>query len=644
MKEIRGDAKSIRGLLANTRYGIDYYQREYRWRREQVGQLWKDLERTFDRSYGQQGGALDARQAPPGDRYFLGSIIISETGGARFIVDGQQRLTTVTLILIALHHRLSEGGRRSALAQLIYSHQAGRGEEAFNLFVEDRLDCMEALFRGGDLDVEWRSESAANMVEQYRSLEEDVESLTVPPQSDDAAAAAGSDPERLPRFADWLMDSVYFVEVTTAVDADAYAIFETMNDRGLPLPPVDLLKSYLLSHIDRQDRDAANETWKDQVAKLHEIDPHASAWAIKSWLWGQYARSEPEDSEESDWDLIESAFHHWLRDNRDRLGLHAAVDFRRFIERDFTFYGHWYKRIREASEAWTTGLESVYRNELSGLRDREELYLAPLVPDEDVETSLRKIRTVAAFVEFLVARRVWHGWNYNYGTMYGRTERLIVEIRRRPAAALVDSFAQFEGLGWDFTDYDFARPGLGDFTEHWPGARADGGRHRGTHRFLARVTEFIEVESGMPSRFKEYVRMGRDGYDVEHIWANHWTRHKGEIPQRDDFSRCRNNIAGLVLLPHSVNIKLSDAPYRKKRQAYAKKGQNLLARSLAIEPAEEPGFQRFVKGSFLGMRPKLPFEPHSEFKLADLQARGKLYGQLAKLIWSLDNIRKVASS
>ena len=89
---------------------------------------------------------------------------------------------------------------------------------------------------------------------------------------------------------------------------------------------------------------------------------------------------------------------------------------------------------------------------------------------------------------------------------------------------------------------------------------------------------------------------------------------------------------------------MSDAPYRKKRHAYAKKGQNLLARSLAIEPADEPGFHRFVQGSFLGMRPKLPFEPHPEFKLADLQARGKLYGKLAKLIWSLDKVRKVASS
>ena len=64
-------------------------------------------------------------------------------------------------------------------------------------------------------------------------------------------------------FADWLIENVYFVEVTASADTDAYAIFETMNDRGLSLTPVDMLKSYLLSQIDdRRVRGAVNETWK----------------------------------------------------------------------------------------------------------------------------------------------------------------------------------------------------------------------------------------------------------------------------------------------------------------------------------------------------------------------------------------------
>ena len=53
-------------------------------------------------------------------------------------------------------------------------------------------------------------------------------------------------PNGWPCSPDWLIENVYFVEVTASADTDAYAIFETMNDRGLSLTPVDMLKSYLL--------------------------------------------------------------------------------------------------------------------------------------------------------------------------------------------------------------------------------------------------------------------------------------------------------------------------------------------------------------------------------------------------------------
>ncbi len=392
-----------------------------------------------------------------------------------------------------------------------------------------------------------------------------------------------------------------------------------------------------------------NKTWKLTVAELRKLDDHAPAGAIKCWLRSQYMeRSGATEAGESDRDRIDSEFHHWVRGNRNRLGLAGASDVRRFIERDFTFYARWYKEIRTASESWTPGLESVFRNERSALRDRDDLYLAPLAPDEDRKTSLRKVRTVAAFIEFLVARRVWHGWNHNYPTMYGRIERLIEDVRRRASAAMVDCFEPFQGLGWDFVCGTPPADGkCFDFDKYWPYAGAASGKRRGAHRFLARLTEYIEVESGLPSRFREYVRTGSDGYDVEHLWAqNQWRQYRKDIPQRKDFDWYRDNIAGLVLLPHVVNVRLGDKAYVKKREAYGKhshldpqrRPENLLARSLAIEPAEEPGFHRFVR------RSGLPFRPHAEFRPADLQARGKLYGQLAKRIWSIDNIRKVATS
>ena len=78
MREIRGDAKNVRSLLANTKYGIDYYQREYRWQYTQVDQL---LERP--RAPSSKGTSADSTAGSHDvsryERYFLGAIIVSET-------------------------------------------------------------------------------------------------------------------------------------------------------------------------------------------------------------------------------------------------------------------------------------------------------------------------------------------------------------------------------------------------------------------------------------------------------------------------------------------------------------------------------------------------------------------------------------
>jgi len=99
MKEIRGDAKNVRSLLANTKYGIDYYQREYLWRHQQVDQLWGDLDLVFARSRRRHSGSRDVARY---ERYFLGSITVSESDGARFIVDGQLCLGTMRRSVKAL--------------------------------------------------------------------------------------------------------------------------------------------------------------------------------------------------------------------------------------------------------------------------------------------------------------------------------------------------------------------------------------------------------------------------------------------------------------------------------------------------------------------------------------------------------------
>ena len=105
MKEIRGNARTIVELLGNEKFSIDYYQREYRWEKKQLDELIKDLVDKFDEKHDDNNQRSDVEEYP---HYFLGSIIISEKNGKKFIIDGQQRLTTLTLLLIFLYQNIND--------------------------------------------------------------------------------------------------------------------------------------------------------------------------------------------------------------------------------------------------------------------------------------------------------------------------------------------------------------------------------------------------------------------------------------------------------------------------------------------------------------------------------------------------------
>ena len=266
MREIRGNAKSIRSLLSGARFAIDYYQREYRWETKQVTELIEDLVGKFLGSY---DPSHPRRAIEHYGHYFLGSIIISDKDGQKFIIDGQQRITSVTLLLTFLYRQLEDIEQKAQLADLIFSQRFG--ERSFNLEVSERTACMNALFTGESFDEEGQSESVINILARFQDIRDQF------PES-----MAG---KALPYFADWLIENVHFVEITAYSDADAYTIFETMNDRGLSLAPAEMLKGYLLANIsDPKLRNDASQIWRDRVAALKKMGKEEDAAAIKAWL------------------------------------------------------------------------------------------------------------------------------------------------------------------------------------------------------------------------------------------------------------------------------------------------------------------------------------------------------------------------
>jgi len=122
MRPIDGKAKSVRQLLQGVKYSIDYYQREYRWEAKQVRELIDDLSDMFLEEYETGISRSSVADFP---HYFLGSIIISQRGGKSFIVDGQQRLTSLTLLLIVLRNLQLDREDAVQIDDLIFSERYG---------------------------------------------------------------------------------------------------------------------------------------------------------------------------------------------------------------------------------------------------------------------------------------------------------------------------------------------------------------------------------------------------------------------------------------------------------------------------------------------------------------------------------------
>ncbi len=608
MREIRGDAQTIGQLLGGAKYAIDYYQREYKWQTKHVSELIDDLANKFLESY--EEGHERTAVADYG-HYFLGSIIISDKDGHKFIIDGQQRLTSLTLLLICLHRLLAEDEQKGQVAKLIFSQKFGK--KSFNLDVPERTACMDALYGGDLFDDSDQPESIRNIVGRYADIEDRF------PEELGGTA--------LPYFVDWLIENVHFVQITAYSDDDAYTIFETMNDRGLSLTPTDMLKGYLLANItDTEQRNEAGKIWRDRVQALQELGKEEDADAIKSWLRSQHAESIRERKRGAtplDFDRIGTEFHRWVREHEDVLGLQASADFARFIGRDFAFYTRWYNRLREASDTLTNGLECVLYNAEHNFTLQYPVLLAALRVDETEEVALRKLRVVSAYIDILINRRIWNWRAIDYSTMQYAMFLVMREIRCKGTEEVATLLCK----RLDAEEETFAT------NEGFP---LHGMNRRQIQRMLGRMTDYAETRSGQNSRYAEYVQAGKKGCEVEHIWSDHFGRHRDEFAHPTEFQEYRNRIGGLLLLPKSFNASYGDLAYAKKRDHYD--SQNLLARSLHENAYEHnPGFRRFREES------GLPFRAHAEFKKADLDVRQDLYRQLADQIWSPDRLRQEAA-
>lgn len=381
MNKITGNAVVVRTLF-NNRYTVQYYQREYNWQKKQIEELLEDLTSEFFEFY--QEGDTQRDVASYGN-YFLGPIILTNDNA---IIDGQQRLSSLTLLLIYLNNlQKNSSNTRVNIEHLIYSEMYG--QKTFCINVKERDKCLSSLFENDECDItNESSESVINLYNRYKDI-----SKIFPDELKDGI---------LPIFIEWLIGKIVFIEIRTDSEQDAHKVFVTMNDRGLRLTPTEMLKGYLLSEINDNDiRNNVNDLWKNRVLKLKELEKDGETDFLKNWLRSQYANSIREarkDAENKDFDLIGTTFHKWVQENKTIMKLDKSKDFERFILDEFNTYSNIYIRLKQYSVSFDENYEYVFYNADRGFTFQYQLILASISPEDSMEVINKKIKLVSNFI------------------------------------------------------------------------------------------------------------------------------------------------------------------------------------------------------------------------------------------------------
>ena len=616
MSRVYPQLRTVRELLG-AKYALDFYQREYQWGEENIEELFNDFENSFTSSFDISHERKKVAHYP---HYYLGTIITVTEGAMKNIVDGQQRLTTLTLLLIYLHHELKDypnsDEQRADLQRLIFSVR--HGEKSFNIDVPERNECLQALYELGNYEpVNYSDLSVRNLIDRYDDIREQYpEQLTG---------------DVLPFFVDWLIDNVDLVEIEANTDDTAFTIFETMNDRGVNLSHADMLKGYLLGNINENDEEFehsrkadANSLWRERIFRLIDLGKEKEADFFKDWLRAQYAetmREGKKGSKNRDFENIDK-FHRWVRDERKRIGLIKSSDYFDFVMNRFNRFSDLYITMLNAASRFSEEFDYIFFNAHNNFTFQYALMLAPLRVDDDAETISRKIRLVSGFIDIFIARRMVNFRTLGYSSITYTIFNIIKEIRDQNIFDLATILRQKVE---EMTDHFDA---VDDFYLH-------GQNKKRIHHMLARITYFIEQECGIESDFEVYVsRQIKKPFEVEHLWANKFERHETEFNSENDFQNFRNRFGGLVLLPRGFNQSLNADTYEEKVPHYLK--ANLLAKSLhPLAYEKDPSFAKFIDNC------QLPFKPHyPNFQKEDLLDRQELYKRISELIWSPNRFDK----
>ncbi|MBI2305549.1 MAG: DUF262 domain-containing protein [Chloroflexi bacterium] len=246
------EIKGIASIIGDTRLEVPVYQRSFKWT-EEVTELLDDIGSAFAKNK---------------DDYFLGSLVIIRASDRERpkVLDGQQRLAVLSMLLAGIADQFQKRGEakraQAVRDQYLFTFDIAEGTERPHLKLNQTDDSYfrSLLESDASAPTEGAPDSHRRLWDAHQAiaswLSKRLDSVNDP-----------NPVAWLAEFTKYLSESAYVIYFMVADDANAFLIFETMNDRGLDLSIEDLLKNYLLGHAD-EDLQTVLNLWTTAIASL----------------------------------------------------------------------------------------------------------------------------------------------------------------------------------------------------------------------------------------------------------------------------------------------------------------------------------------------------------------------------------------
>ena len=290
------DSKNVQQLFTSGFYKVPRYQREYAWSSLQIGELLNDLDEFFESN--------DAY-------YLLGQIVLvdSDEGSQRLseVVDGQQRLTSLFLLLSAIATDLKKTidaanpadedmlQTFSEIRKMLEAKRSKKDPKQIRLVPANNAEAfLQSILEGAVPEDDFASSNTeVNLKSNYETISKYLQGEKY------------CDSDTLWNFSQRLLSDVYVVCLTVQNHEQALAVFEKMNDRGMPLNSADLLKNLLFANTSTDDYEILSEYWSVAADNIFKISSPKSAasmeFLLKAFLASTTGKSVPKRQVYKQW-------------------------------------------------------------------------------------------------------------------------------------------------------------------------------------------------------------------------------------------------------------------------------------------------------------------------------------------------------